>query len=52
MPGWWHEGLFDVLCLINSLAAAVALVGVGSLRRTIKKHLAAVTQEPISPIGG
>lgn len=39
MPGWWHEGLFDVLCLINSLAAAIALVGVHSLRRRLGKYL-------------
>lgn len=35
MPTWWHEGLFDVLCIVNSIATAAALVGLGSLRRKL-----------------
>jgi hypothetical protein len=37
MPAWWHEGVFDVLCIINSIATAAALVGLGALRRKIAK---------------
>lgn len=35
MPDWWHELSFDLLCILNSIAAAAALVGVHSLRRQI-----------------
>lgn len=37
MPDWWHEGVFDVLCIVNSIATALALVGLGSLRRKLAK---------------
>lgn len=40
MPAWWHEGLFDVLCIINSIAATVSLVGLGVLRRQLAKLIA------------
>lgn len=40
MPGWWHEGAFDVLCIINSVAAAISLIGLGSLRRKLSKLIA------------
>ena len=39
MPGWWHELIFDWLCIVNSLAAGVALVGVADLRHKLKTML-------------
>lgn len=36
MPSWWHEFTFDALCILNSLAAGLALVGVADLRHKLK----------------
>ena len=39
MPNWWHEGAFDLLCIVNSIAAAVSLVGLHSIRIKLAKLL-------------
>lgn len=38
MPNWWHEGAFDLLCIVNSLAVAVALGGLHSLRQQLARQ--------------
>ena len=36
MPGWWHELTFDFLCIVNSVAAGLALIGVADVRAKLK----------------
>lgn len=36
MPGWWHEFTFDFLCIVNSVAAGLALIGVADVRHKLQ----------------
>lgn len=39
MPNWWHEGAFDLLCIVNSVAAAISLVGLHSIRQQLARKI-------------